>query len=58
MMRMVTGKRYYGKDAVDKEASQFRDLMREFAEIHGTTNLNDLFPVLQWIDFQGVEKRM
>ncbi|KAJ9166294.1 hypothetical protein P3X46_021069 [Hevea brasiliensis] len=58
MMRMVAGKRYYGKDVVDKEASQFRDIMREFAEIHGTMNLNDLLPVLQWVDFQGVERRM
>lgn len=58
MMRMVAGKRYYGKDVVDKEAIEFRDIMREFVEIHGTMNLNDLFPVLQWVDFQGVERRM
>ncbi|XVF36358.1 hypothetical protein REPUB_Repub19eG0051800 [Reevesia pubescens] len=58
MLRMIAGKRYYGKDAVDKEATEFRDIMREFAASVGSTNLNDFLPVLQWIDFQGVEKRM
>ncbi|XVE94972.1 hypothetical protein REPUB_Repub02eG0056200 [Reevesia pubescens] len=58
MLRMIAGKRYYGKDVVDKEAREFRDIMREFVEIHGSTNLNDFLPVLQWVDFQGVEKRM
>ena len=33
-------------------------LMRELAEIHGTMHLNDLLPVLQWIDFQGTEMRI
>lgn len=47
MMRMVAGKRYYGKDVVDKEASQFRDLMREYVEINVSTNLNDFLPLLQ-----------
>ncbi|EOY15810.1 Cytochrome P450, putative [Theobroma cacao] len=58
MLRMIAGKRYYGKDAVDEEAKQFRDLMREFVEIHGSANLNDFLPALQWVDFLGVEKRM
>ncbi|KDP41666.1 hypothetical protein JCGZ_16073 [Jatropha curcas] len=58
MMRMAAGKRYYGKDVIDKRASEFRDIIREFAEIHGIMNLNDLLPVLQLIDFQGVEKKM
>ena len=58
MLRTIAGKRYYGKDVVDKEAKEFRDIMSEFVEIHGSTNLNDFLPMLQLIDFQGVEKRM
>ncbi|OMO70600.1 Cytochrome P450 [Corchorus olitorius] len=58
MLRMIAGKRYYGKDVMDKEAEQFRDIIREFVEIHGSTNLNDFLPMLQWVDFLGVEKRM
>ncbi|XVE70158.1 hypothetical protein DITRI_Ditri10aG0049600 [Diplodiscus trichospermus] len=58
ILRMIAGKRYYGKEVVDKEAKEFRDIMREFVEIQGSTNLNDFLPMLQLIDFQGVEKRM
>ncbi|GMI82675.1 cytochrome P450, family 81, subfamily D, polypeptide 5 [Hibiscus trionum] len=58
ILRIIAGKRYYGKDAVDKEGEEFRDIMREVTEIHGSAHLNDFFPALQWVDFQGVERRM
>ncbi|MBA0808189.1 hypothetical protein Gohar_023946 [Gossypium harknessii] len=58
ILRMIAGKRYYGKDVVDKKAMEFRDIMKEAKELHGSTNLNDFFPVLQWVDFQGVERKM
>ncbi|KAJ8762617.1 hypothetical protein K2173_008056 [Erythroxylum novogranatense] len=58
MLRMIAGKRYYGKGVVDDEAKEFRDLIREYMEVHGSVTLNDFFPVLQWVDFQGIERRM
>ncbi|MBA0623643.1 hypothetical protein Godav_009094, partial [Gossypium davidsonii] len=58
ILRMLAGKRYYGKDVVDKKAMEFRDIMKEATELHGSTNLNDFFPVLQLVDFQGVERKM
>ncbi|KAJ8747398.1 hypothetical protein K2173_014433 [Erythroxylum novogranatense] len=58
MLRMIAGKRYYGKGVADDEAKEFRDLIREYMEVHGSVNLNDFFPVLQWVDFQGIERRM
>ncbi|XP_061357357.1 cytochrome P450 81Q32-like [Gastrolobium bilobum] len=58
MLRMISGKRYYGKDAVAEEGREFQFLMKEFVELQGSGNLNDFFPILQWIDFQGLEKRM
>ncbi|XVE70159.1 hypothetical protein DITRI_Ditri10aG0049700 [Diplodiscus trichospermus] len=58
ILRMIAGKRYYEKEVLDKEAKEFRDIMRDLAEIHGSTNLNDFLPMLQLIDSQGVEKRM
>ncbi|KAE8659146.1 Cytochrome P450 81E8 [Hibiscus syriacus] len=58
ILRMIAGKRYYGKDAVDKEAEEFRDIMRGIVEINGTTNLNDFLPFLRWVDFQGLERKM
>ncbi|KAJ8762448.1 hypothetical protein K2173_007887 [Erythroxylum novogranatense] len=58
VLRMIAGKRYYGKGVADDEAKEFRDLIREYMEVHGSVNLNDIFPVLQWVDFQGIERRM
>ncbi|TYH17815.1 hypothetical protein ES288_A05G220600v1 [Gossypium darwinii] len=58
ILRMIAGKRYYGEDVVDKKAMEFQDIMKEATELHGSTNLNDFFPVLQWVDFQGVERKM
>ncbi|XP_027356532.1 isoflavone 2'-hydroxylase-like [Abrus precatorius] len=58
MLRMISGKRYYGKHEVAQEGKEFQSLMKEFAELMGNGNLNDFFPVLQWVDFQGVEKKM
>ncbi|XP_062022488.1 cytochrome P450 81Q32-like [Rosa rugosa] len=58
MMKMIAGKRYYSEDGAEEEASSFRELIKELKAIHGISNLNDFFPVLQVVDFQGVEKRM
>lgn len=58
MMEMIAGKRYYSEDEADQEARRFRELMKELLLIHGLSNLNDFFPLLQLVDFQGVEKRM
>ncbi|GFS44197.1 cytochrome P450, family 81, subfamily D, polypeptide 5 [Actinidia rufa] len=48
----------FGKDAADEEARQFRDIMSEIVEVHGNSNLGDYLPVFQWLDIQGVAKRM
>ncbi|MED6179925.1 hypothetical protein PIB30_005383 [Stylosanthes scabra] len=58
MLRMISGKRYYGKHGVAEGGKEFQILMREFTELEGNGNLNDFFPVLRWVDFQGLEKRM
>ncbi|MED6153461.1 hypothetical protein PIB30_102199 [Stylosanthes scabra] len=56
MLRMISGKRYYGTD-IDEEDKEFQTLMREFTEIQGG-NMIDFIPILKWIDFQGIEKKM
>ncbi|CAN1223758.1 Cytochrome P450 81Q32 [Linum perenne] len=61
MLRMVAGKRYfgYGKlESVGEEAKEFQDLIGEFVGIQGSSSPNDFFPILRWVDFQGLEKRM
>ncbi|KAK6138852.1 hypothetical protein DH2020_027405 [Rehmannia glutinosa] len=49
----IAGKRYYGENVVD--ARKVRFIMREMVEYSGNRNLGDLFPFLQWVDFQGSE---
>ncbi|KAK4390506.1 cytochrome [Sesamum angolense] len=54
----IAGKRYYGENVADaEEARRVRFIMREMLEYSGNTNLGDLLPFLQWVDFQGLEKR-
>ncbi|KAK3432354.1 hypothetical protein EUGRSUZ_E04245 [Eucalyptus grandis] len=58
VMRTIVGKRYYGKDPTGEEAAEFRGIMQEALELNGSANLGDYLPIFQWVDFQGVEKRM
>lgn len=58
MLRVISGKRYYGEDAVALEAKEFQILMNEYVELLGNGNLNDCFPILKWIDFQGKKEKM
>ncbi|CAN1776268.1 Cytochrome P450 81Q32, partial [Linum perenne] len=56
IMRMVAGKRYYGTKG--EEGEGFQDVIRELFDVGGASNPADFFPVLRWIDFRGMEKRM
>eukprot|EP00268_Persea_americana_P039256 TRINITY_DN3886_c0_g1_i7.p1 TRINITY_DN3886_c0_g1~~TRINITY_DN3886_c0_g1_i7.p1 ORF type:complete len:537 (-),score=95.36 TRINITY_DN3886_c0_g1_i7:576-2186(-) len=59
MMRVIAGKRYYGETVVDlEEAGRFREIVEESLALSGASNLLDFLPVLRWIGFKGVEKRM
>ena len=58
MLRVISGKRYYGEDAVAIEGKEFQNLMNEYVELLGSGNLNDCFPILRWIDFQGKKEKM
>ncbi|PIM99210.1 Cytochrome P450 CYP2 subfamily [Handroanthus impetiginosus] len=54
----IAGKRYYGENVEDaEEARRVRFIMREMLEYSGNTNLGDLLPFLQWVDFQRLERR-
>ncbi|KAK4277433.1 hypothetical protein QN277_015433 [Acacia crassicarpa] len=57
MLRMISGKRYYGTDVVSKEATDFKNMMDEIFELINPA-AEDLFPVLQRFDLFGVRKRM
>ncbi|CAI0464916.1 unnamed protein product [Linum tenue] len=62
VMRMVAGKRYFGggegKKEGREEGERFKELIREVFELSGTSNPVDFLPVLKWVDFSGLEKRM
>ncbi|KAK9269911.1 hypothetical protein L1049_025484 [Liquidambar formosana] len=56
---MIAGKRYYGDDVEDaEEARRVREVMKAGLELCATSNVGDYLPVLQWVDFQGLERKM
>ncbi|KAK3019698.1 hypothetical protein RJ639_003932 [Escallonia herrerae] len=58
IMRMVAGKRYFGAEVEDNEEARiFRGVVGEVFALGGASNPGDFLPLLQWIDFQGFEKR-
>ncbi|KAJ1414507.1 Cytochrome P450 [Sesbania bispinosa] len=61
IMRMVSGKRYYGEDcdvSDVEEAKQFREIIRETVMLGGASNPGDFIPLVRWFDFDGLEKRL
>ncbi|KAK1392386.1 isoflavone 2'-hydroxylase-like [Heracleum sosnowskyi] len=55
----IGGKRYYGENVEDaEEARNVRYVMREMLDISVNSNIGDLFPILRWFDYGGVEKKM
>ncbi|KAK7412966.1 hypothetical protein VNO78_04762 [Psophocarpus tetragonolobus] len=61
MMRMLSGKRYYGDESQIKdveEAREFRQTVEELLQLAGVSNKADYLPFLRWFDFQNLEKRL
>nr|BAT21114.1 cytochrome P450 [synthetic construct] len=61
IMRMISGKRYYGEDCDMtelQEASEFRDMVTELLQLSGANNKADFMPILRLVDFEGLEKRV
>ncbi|KAK7830489.1 cytochrome p450 81e8 [Quercus suber] len=61
IMRMVAGKRYYryGEDVKDEEeARQFRRIMKEITGFGGASNPAEFVPILRWMDYGGLEKKL
>ncbi|KAL5847297.1 hypothetical protein ACOSQ3_010821 [Xanthoceras sorbifolium] len=61
MMRMIAGKRYYGDNSTEiyhQEAKNFQELVAETFRIGGASNILDFLPLLSWVGFGGLEKRL
>lgn len=60
MMRMISGKRYYGDDgdvSDVEEAKQFREIISEMMSLLGANNKGDFLPLLRLFDLDNLEKR-
>ncbi|WCJ35823.1 cytochrome P450 family 78 subfamily A polypeptide 10 [Euphorbia peplus] len=57
VMKSVFGKSYKFNDHKDFEASELENLVSEGYEILGIFNWSDHFPMLEFLDLQGVRKR-
>lgn len=61
IMRMISGKRYYGDDCdvTDmEEAKEFRAMVSDLLKLSGANNKNDFLPILRLIDYENLEKRL
>ncbi|KAJ9674284.1 hypothetical protein PVL29_023689 [Vitis rotundifolia] len=59
MMRMISGKRYYGDSVTElEETRKFREIVAETFELSGATNTVDFVPFLKWIGLNGIEKKL
>uniref|UniRef100_A0A7N2R767 Cytochrome P450 n=1 Tax=Quercus lobata TaxID=97700 RepID=A0A7N2R767_QUELO len=61
IMRMVAGKRYYryGENMKDEEeARQFRRIIKESIGFGGASNPAEFVPILRWMDYGGLEKKL
>ncbi|GKE35224.1 cytochrome P450 [Tanacetum coccineum] len=57
MMRMISGKRYFGV-ILEDGGKEFHGIVKEMFLIGGLSNLEDHLPFLRWLGVNGVEKKM
>ncbi|KAK7250976.1 hypothetical protein RIF29_33792 [Crotalaria pallida] len=61
IMRMISGKRYYGEDCdvtSVEEARQFREIIKELISVGGSSNPAEFVTILRWFDFDKLENKM
>ncbi|XP_028777204.1 cytochrome P450 81E8-like [Neltuma alba] len=61
MMRMISGKRYWGDDhevGDVEEARKFREMIKELVTFGGANNPADFLPILRWFDYDHLESRL
>lgn len=61
IMRMICGKRLLGEDidvADKEEARKFKAILDELPRLGGANNVGDFLPILRWIDYDNLEKKL
>ncbi|XP_071696338.1 flavonoid 3'-monooxygenase-like [Rutidosis leptorrhynchoides] len=57
LARVMIGRRVFEPDG-DKKANEFKDMVVELMVLAGEFNLGDFIPALDWLDLQGIVKKM
>ncbi|CAL9187622.1 unnamed protein product [Musa hybrid cultivar] len=59
LMRTIAGKRYYGEEGVvSEESKRFMVTVEEIFALSGASNLGDFIPLLRWVDYGGVRRKL
>ncbi|KAK9053939.1 hypothetical protein SSX86_025014 [Deinandra increscens subsp. villosa] len=60
MMRMISGKRYFGgvDREMEEEGKRFREILDETFLLAGASNVGDYLPILSWLGIKGLEKKL
>lgn len=60
LARVMLGRRVFadGNGDVDPKADEFKDMVVELMVLAGEFNLGDFIPSLEWLDLQGITKKM
>nr|XP_043637893.1 cytochrome P450 81Q32-like [Erigeron canadensis] len=60
MMRMISGKRYFGVENLDmmEERKRFREIFDEAFFLAGAPHIGDYLPIMSWFGVKGLEKRI
>ncbi|XP_054787686.1 cytochrome P450 81E8-like [Prosopis cineraria] len=61
IMRMISGKRYWGDDCEVgdvEEARKFREMIKELVTLGGANNAGDFLPILRWFDSDHLERKL
>ncbi|XP_031263394.1 cytochrome P450 81Q32-like [Pistacia vera] len=57
IMRMVSGKRYFGEEVDDPEESKrVLKIVRDIFDASGASNPEDFLPFLRWVDYKSYKK--
>ena len=58
VMRMISGKRYYGENTAEVEARHFKEIVTKTFRLSGATNVGDFVPVLKIFGLSGLHKKL
>ncbi|XP_065009172.1 cytochrome P450 81Q32-like [Musa acuminata AAA Group] len=59
LMRTIAGKRYSGEEGVvSEESKRFMVTVEEILALIGASNVGDFIPLLWWVDYGGVRRKL